>query len=271
MTKLSITPTTVFADVQAIRQRAPLIHNITNFVVMQTTANALLAMGASPIMAHAEEEMLDIVQLANSLVINIGTLDAAWFNAMQKAIQIARKRQIPIVIDPVGAGATPFRTQAIQKLTALATPTIIRGNASEILALVSEQQTTKGVDSTHSSEYAVNAAKEFAQQNNCIVVVSGAIDICVSAQQQINIHNGHVLMTKVTGMGCTATALIGAFCAVNSNPLAAAAHAMITIGIVGEIAAQKSAGPGSFQPHFFDALYNLTENNIKEKIRVDHV
>lgn len=266
----TITAATVYADVEAIRKHAPLIHNITNFVVMQQTANALLAIGASPIMAHAEEEIINIINLANSLVINIGTLDATWVRVMEQAIQAAHKKNIPIILDPVGAGATPFRTQTVHKFLQINTPTVIRGNASEILSLASAHHTTKGVDSRHSPQHALDAAQHIAQQNQCVVVISGVIDICVSPQQQIHIYNGDTIMAKVTGMGCTATALIGAFCAINPNPLHAAAHAMIVMGITGEIAAQKSSGPGSFFPNFLDTLYHLTEKDIETKMRVEY-
>jgi hydroxyethylthiazole kinase len=264
---MNISADAVYTDIQIIRQHAPLIHNITNFVVMQQTANALLAIGASPIMAHAEEEISDIINLANSLVINIGTLNTHWLNSMQQAVTAAQAKNIPIIIDPVGAGATTFRTQAVHKLLAITNPTVIRGNASEILSLVSKQQTTKGVDSTHNARDVANYAKPLAQKNNCIVVISGAIDICISSNQEIHIHNGHALMSKVTGMGCTATALIAAFCAVNADPLTAAAHAMIVMGITGEIAAQRSHGPGTFSQNFLDAIYHLNENDIAVSYR----
>lgn len=260
----------VYADIQAIRNSAPLIHNITNFVVMQQTANALLAVGASPIMAHAEDEIANIVQLTNALVINIGTLDSIWVNAMAQAMQVAKQRSIPIILDPVGAGATPYRTQTVHNLITIASPTVIRGNASEILALASNLQATKGVDSTHGSEVAFEAAMQLAKKHNNVITVSGAVDLCIAPQQQIRIYNGVPLMTKVTGMGCTATALIGAFCAVNSNFLHAAAHAMAVMGIAGEIAAEKAMGPGSLLIQFLDALYNLSVTDIKTRLRLEY-
>lgn len=259
----------VYQDIQSIRNKAPLIHNITNFVVMQQTANALLALGASPIMAHAEEELSDIMQIANSLVVNIGTLDSLWISAMHQAMRLACLRDIPIILDPVGVGATKFRTQTIRQLLKTAPPSVIRGNASEILALYAQENTTKGVDSTHSSEQSLQAATHLVKINNCVVVVSGAVDICLAKNNQIKIYNGVPLMTKVTGMGCTASALIAAFCAVNPDVFSASIHAMITMGIAGEIAAKKAFGPGSFSAHFCDALYNMTEKDIVKKISVE--
>jgi hydroxyethylthiazole kinase len=163
-----------------------------------------------------------------------------------------------------------LRTQTIHTLLTITSPTVIRGNASEILALSSNQQTTKGVDSTHDSKDVIGTAKQIAQENNCVVVISGAIDICVSPEQEIHIRNGHELMTKVTGMGCTATALIAAFCAVNPNALLAATHAMIVMGITGEIATKKSSGPGTIPQHFLDALFHLNEKTIQEHMRAEY-
>ncbi|CAL7959150.1 Hydroxyethylthiazole kinase [Gammaproteobacteria bacterium] len=258
----------VYEDLLNIRSKAPLVHNITNFVVMQSTANALLALGASPIMAHAEEELSDIINIAQSLVVNIGTLDLAWINAMRKAMQLAVLRKIPIILDPVGAGATRFRTKTVHQLIQQVSPTVIRGNASEIFSLIAVGS-TKGVDSVLSSEQSIDVASKLVAAYNCVVVISGATDICLAANAKLSIKNGSALMTRVTGMGCIATALIAAFCAINSDAFAAATHAMIVNGIAGEIAATKANGPGSFQPIFYDTLYNLTEKDILEKIDIE--
>lgn len=259
---------TIYSDLQAIRSNSPLIHNVTNLVVMQQTANALLALGASPLMAHAPEEIDQIVAIANALVINIGTLDNYWIENMQQAMSAAQQRKIPIVLDPVGVGVSSLRTQTARNLLQSYKPDVIRGNASEILALVTDLQTTKGVDSAHSSSAAINAAQQLSQQFKCVVVVSGAVDYVVNSQQQIGIKNGVALMTRVTGMGCTATALIAAFCAVNQNYYQAAAHAMAVMGIAGEIAYELAQGPGTFQQYFFDALYQLSLKDIEQRLKI---
>ncbi|MCX7984157.1 MAG: hydroxyethylthiazole kinase [Bacteroidetes bacterium] len=259
----------VFTDVQKIRSEAPLVHNITNYVVMNTTANALLSLGASPVMAHAIEEVEEMVAIARALVINIGTLSKHWIDSMVKAAAAAKRRGIPIILDPVGAGATRLRTETAHKLIVEAPPTIIRGNASEIRALYHTEGTTKGVDSTHSSDEALDAARELSRRYNCAVSVSGAVDHIVYGDSVIRIHNGHPLMPKVTGLGCTASALTGAFAAVNSSPLAAAAHAMAVMGIAGELAASKSSGPGTLQLHFYDALYKLQLSDVESHLKVD--
>ncbi len=268
---MHISPESVWQNLQAIRTTAPLIHNITNYVVMNSTANALLAVGAAPVMAHAMNEVEDMVNLAAALVVNIGTLSDGWIAAMQLAMAKARHLNKPIVFDPVGAGATPYRTQTAIALLSANSPTVIRGNASEIAALVTEGARTKGVDSTAAPEEAIACAQALAATCNCAVVISGAKDFIVSTEKILLGENGHPLMTKVTGMGCTATAIIGAFLAVNSEPTVAAACAMAVTGIAGEIAASKAAGSGSFPMHFLDALYNLDKNEIESRLRLTEI
>lgn len=259
---------TLWQDLISLRETAPLIHNITNYVVMNNTANALLALGASPVMAQALNEVEEMVKLAAALVINIGTLNDDWVAAMHKAMLCAKKLNKPIIFDPVGAGATTYRTETTKKLLNIATPTVIRGNASEIAAISNQNITTKGVDSTQDSQTVVTVAQSLAKLYQCTVVISGAVDFIVSQKQIFQIKNGHPLMSKVTGMGCTATALIGAFQAVNSDATIAATHAMAIMGIAGEIAAEKSAGPGSLQLNFLDVLYNLKAEDIANRIKL---
>jgi hydroxyethylthiazole kinase len=251
-----------------IRQERPLIHNITNFVVMNITANALLALGASPVMAHAAEEVEDMVGIARCLILNIGTLSPQWVESMKKAMQTAAVLKKPIVLDPVGAGATPYRTDVVKALLQTAPVSVIRGNASEIQALVDAGVKTRGVDSLAEVDTAIEAARKLSHARDCTVVVSGARDRIVKGDQMLTVHNGHSLMTRVTGMGCTATALIGAFCAVETDPLHAAAGAMTLMGMAGELAAEKADGPGSFQMHFLDALYGLDDAGIAQRIRL---
>ncbi|GBC94831.1 Hydroxyethylthiazole kinase [bacterium HR16] len=264
---IQIDAESIWQDVQAIRARAPLVHNITNYVVMNSTANALLAIGASPVMAHAEEEVGEMVSLASALVINIGTLSASWVRAMHVAMRHASQRGIPVVLDPVGAGATSYRTQTVHELIASTAPQIIRGNASEIAALVSSQTSTKGVDSTLASRSALDAAWALSRSCDSVVSISGDVDYVVWREQQAAIHNGHPMMSRVTGLGCTATALCGAFAAVNPSPFMAAAHAMAVLGIAGEIAAERAEGPGSLQMHLIDALYNLNLQQIAQRLK----
>lgn len=258
----------VWQDVLAIRKQSPVVHNITNYVVMNSTANALLALGASPVMAHAEEEMEDMVGIASALVLNLGTLSARWIAAMRLAAETAARKGIPIVLDPVGAGATRLRTETAHALLRLAPLAVVRGNASEILALFGADAAARGVDSQHGSEAAVEAARALSRQYGSTVCISGATDFIVRGDHLLQVGNGHAMMTRVTGLGCTASALTGAFCAVNPDPFAASAHAMAVMGVAGEIAATAAAGPGSLQLRFLDTLYQLRETDLTERLRM---
>jgi len=250
-----------------IRVTAPLVHNITNYVVMNLTANALLSAGASPVMAHAIEEVEELAGLAQALVVNLGTLSSAWVEAMSLAARFAKRRGIPVVLDPVGCGATAFRTKTTRRLLDETSPTVIRGNASEIRAIYRDGERTKGVDSQRGSDEALDAALGISEQYRCVVSVSGEIDLVVSNGKVAKVRNGHPLMTKVTGMGCTASALTAAFCAVNPSAGEAAAHAMALMGIAGELAAEKCSGPGTFQPVFLDLLYSLDQTQVSSRLR----
>lgn len=259
----------IWDSIESVREKSPLVHSITNYVVMNNTANALLAVGASPIMAHAHAEMKSMVSICGSLVINIGTLDEYWVKSMQLAIEAANELGKPWVLDPVGAGATPYRNEVLASLLQLR-PTIIRGNASEILALANYAgAVTKGVDSTQKSTEAVDAAHQLNINYGSVVCISGATDIIVDKGNEVHLRNGHALMAKVTGMGCTATALIGAFVAAKSeDPFLATVSAMAMLGVAGEMAAAQSKGPGSLQLHILDQLYRLDEEGFLARLNL---
>ncbi|NJO01235.1 MAG: hydroxyethylthiazole kinase [Bacteroidia bacterium] len=259
----------IWENIRLLRESAPLIHNITNYVVMNNTANALLAAGASPVMAHAPEEVEDMVKIAQALVINIGTLSRDWVDAMKLAISAAARYSKPWVLDPVGAGATPYRNQVIAELLEIAPPTAIRGNASEIMAMVASGRLTKGVDSQDSSLSAMDSGQILHQKYQCVVCISGKTDIVIASEQRAKIHNGHALMAQVTGLGCTATTLIAAFLAITTNPFEAVMSAMALMGIAGELAAQEAAGPGSLQMHLLDKLYNLSQSEFDRTVKVE--
>ncbi len=256
-------------DLRAVRERAPLVHNVTNFVVMQQTANALLAVGASPIMAHAEAELDELLAIAGALVLNIGTLDPSWISAMERALVAARGRNLPVVLDPVGAGASRLRTETALRLLERGGVSILRANASEILALAGAAGSTKGVDSAHSSDAAREAARGLAARYGCVVVVSGVIDYCLDRTHEVRVHNGVAMMTRITGMGCTASALCGAFGAVQPDALRAAVDAMAVMGIAGEMALAAARGPGTMAACFFDALHALDRAELDRRLRVD--
>lgn len=266
---MEITPQMIWSALGSIRKKAPVVHNITNYVVMNNTANALLCLGASPVMAHAEQEVEEMVGIAAALVINIGTLSPAWVAAMFRAARTARQRRIPIVLDPVGAGATSYRTETARELIRAVPPEIIRGNASEIMALIDGSAKTKGVDSSTSSEAAVDSGRRLHEQCGAAVCISGETDYVVGGRGVIEVKNGHPLMTRVTGLGCTATALCGAFAAVLEDRAVAAAAAMAVMGVAGEIAATRSLGPGTLQVHFLDTLYNLNIEDLERYVKID--
>ena len=264
-----ITAQTIWSDLNLIRQKNPLIHNITNYVVMNSTANALLALGASPIMAHAPEEMEEMVTISSALVLNIGTLDLSWIQSMNRAAKVAKQKKVPIILDPVGSGASKLRTATCLDFLKNEYPAVVRGNGSEIQSLVGSLVRTKGVDSSLCSDVATDAGKHLSGTYHCVVSISGEIDVNIKNDDIIIIKNGHPLMTKVTGMGCTATTYIAAFHAVNPNALQASAHAMALVGIAGELAQNRSSGPGSFQTAFFDSVFNLTFEEIENQLKVN--
>jgi hydroxyethylthiazole kinase len=266
---MTITAKDIFQTMEEIRRKAPVVHNITNYVAMNNSANALLAVGASPVMAHAEDEMEEMVGIASALVLNIGTLSEAWISSMFEAAHQARMKGIPVVLDPVGAGATSYRTQTARELISSEPPSVIRGNASEIIALSDDKAKTKGVDSAASPGDALAIAKKISDNNKCIVCVSGQTDYVVGGDKVIKIHNGHPLMTRVTGLGCTASALCGAFAAVEKDLQNAVAQAMAVMGIAGEMAAQRADGPGSLQMYFLDILYGLKQEDISRLLKTE--
>ena len=252
-----------------LREKKPLIHNITNFVVMNYTANALLAMGASPVMAHAQNEVEDMVSFAGSLVLNIGTLTDDWIASMVKAGIKASGLGTPIILDPVGSGATPLRTNSAKQIIEQTKISVIRGNASEILSLRHEDSKTKGVDSVHSVDEATDTAKILAEELQTTLAITGPIDLVTDGQRVTRISNGHPLMGYVTGTGCTATTAIGAFLAVDDDPVSAAATALAFFGYAGEVAGQAVSAPGSFMIRMIDALYTITPDELREGCKIE--
>jgi len=254
-------------DLNLVRQKSPLVHNMTNYVAMNFSANALLAIGASPVMAHAVEEMEEMTAIADALVINIGTLDSQWIEGMLKAGIAMRRRGGMIVLDPVGAGATKFRTETAWKIIDACHPDIIRGNASEIMALTNSNIRSKGVDSIEDSFDALDSANVLAKLSNSIVTISGPIDYITDGNRVETISNGSPMMTRVTAMGCTASSMVGVFAAVNKDAFEAVTNAMAIMGVAGEIAAGKSAGPGTLLINFIDELYSLTPETLLNTLK----
>jgi hydroxyethylthiazole kinase len=257
-----------------IRKKSPLIWNFSNFVSMDIAANALLAIGASPAMAHAKEEANDFSQICKAingaLTINIGTFDPYWQECAQEAAKQASQNEVPWVLDPVGAGASKFRNKNVEELMKFK-PTILRGNGSEIMAVAGIAGGGKGVDSTSSSNEALDAAKSIATMNNIIVAVTGETDYVTDGKQTYSISGGHEMMTKVTATGCALTCLIGAAIAVGNDKLLSTASIIAIYGLAGEMASKTSAGPGSLRVNLLDNLSNLTSKQVLENVTIQNV
>ncbi len=262
---LSVKIDEIVQSLALIRQKKPIVLNVSNYVVMNNTANALLAIGASPIMAHSRAEMVEMVALSDALVINIGTLDEIWLARMLFAVQQANIKNKWVVLDPVGCGASIFRLQSARQIADLANKLIIRANASEIITLAGHQVTCHGLDAIHVSEDALFSGRELSLRYACSVVISGTVDCIICATGEIQLHNGARMMASVTGMGCTLSALTGAFAAVgDTTGLAATA----ILGVAGEIAATQSQGPGSLQVNLLDVLYHLDAADLRSYLKI---
>jgi len=269
----ALTPSDIWADVLAVRTQRPLVHSITNLVVMNYNANFLLAMGASPVMAHAHEEVRDMAAIAQALVLNIGTLEPYWIESMRQALAIAAQRGIKTVLDPVGAGATSYRNESIQVLLNQASPSVIRGNASEIMSVAGSAVQTRGVDSGAAVGDALQAARDLAASTGGVVCVSGEVDHVLDASgRHASLSNGHEWMTRITGVGCSATALVGAFCAVQPDAWRATVSAMAYLGVVGQVATQKvqaqGQGVGSLQIALLDQLQLLDQATFESVLKL---
>lgn len=259
------------SSLELVRKNALLVHNITNFVVMNSTANILLAMGASPVMAHAPDEVEDMARLSSALVLNIGTLDRPWIDAMILAGKAANSKGIPVILDPVGAGATRFRTESSRRILSECRVDVVRGNASEVLALWDSTVSTRGVESSLSlSGQAADDVARIARENSLVLAISGEVDLVTDGKETFLIRNGHALMTRVTGMGCGLSAVTGAFCAANpDHPARSAAAAFGFYGLCGEKAAAVSEKPGSFFTAFLDQLYSTGPDHIRTSVRIE--
>jgi hydroxyethylthiazole kinase len=257
------------ATLRLLREHRPLVHQITNYVVMNETANATLAFGGQPVMAHAPEEVEEMVALAGALVLNIGTLSAHWVDAMLLAGRAANAAGVPVVLDPVGAGATRFRTETAERILADIDIAVLRGNAGEIATLAGAEAEVRGVDSVAAGAAPEEIALRAANLYGCVASVTGPVDHVSDGTQVLAVANGHPLMSLVTGTGCISSALSGCFLAVKrDDPLAAAAEALAAYGVAGEDAAVGATGPGSFHVALYDALANLDPDTLDERARI---
>lgn len=249
-----------------MRDGAPLVLNITNFVAMNVMANVLLACGAAPAMAHAEEEIAEITALSSALTINFGTADAGWMRGIFAAVETAQARDIPWVFDPVAVGVSRLRRDTAARLITMG-PAVIRGNASEILALAGAGAGGKGPEATDDVAQARAAARTLAGQTGAVVAVTGPEDFVTDGSRAYHIANGDPLMPRVTALGCALTGVVGAFLP-GQDRLEATVAALAYYGVAGERAAAGAAGPGSFAVAFVDALAALTPDEVSRMARV---
>lgn len=257
-----------------LRQRKPLIHHITNYVTVNDCANSVLAIGASPIMADDLDEVADITGIASALVLNIGTLNARTVQSMLAAGKAANARRIPVVLDPVGAGASALRNQTTRQLLEEVKITILRGNISEIRFVAGLKASTKGVDASEAdlndTEDDQAIATAVAKNFNCVTAITGVTDILSDGRRTLLIKNGSKLLSQVTGTGCMCTSLVGAFCGAGNEPLIAAAGGVLTMGVVGELAAETVGlqGTGSFRTALLDEISRLTPETLSKRAKI---
>ena len=257
------------ARLAVIRERKPLVHNVTNFVVMNETANAILALGALPVMAHAREEVAEMVGLAGALVLNIGTLSEHWVDSMLIAGKAANERGIPVVLDPVGAGATAYRTQTARRLLEEIDVAVLRGNAGEVATLVGFEAEVRGVEYVGSGGDPAELARSAAQSLGVVASVTGPVDHVSDGERRASVANGHPLLASITGTGCMSTAITGCFLAGKGDPFEAAVEALVAFGVAGEDAAAEAKGPGSFHVGLYDALAGLDSATLTGRAKVE--
>ncbi|WP_342305718.1 hydroxyethylthiazole kinase [Methanolobus sp. ZRKC5] len=254
---------------QKIRETKPLLHHITNWVTIYDCANMTRAFGALPVMAHAKEECADMTGISSGLVLNIGTLTTDLIDAMLISAAAANEKNIPVVLDAVGVGATKFRDDMAAKILNSIRVDIIKGNYSEIAKLAGENAQTRGVESTSIDADPKKVAKEFANSRSCVVVMTGKEDIISDGKKTYVVKNGHESMGLIVGTGCMAASVIGSFAAVNADYCAAAKDALCYFGIAGELAARQSAGPGTFKMYFYDEVFNLSDEKAQSMMNVE--
>ena len=260
------------ATLRTLREQKPLVHQITNYVVMNETANATLALGALPVMAHAREEVEEMARIASALVLNIGTLSEHWVEAMLLAGGAATARRIPVVLDPVGAGATAYRTVAAHRILELVDVTVLRGNLGEIATLAGAQAEVRGVESIGADAAAADIARMAARKFGVVASVTGPVDHVSDGERVLAVSNGDALLATVTGTGCMSTALTGCFLAAKpGEPLEAAAEALAAFGVAAEDAARGAEGPGTFHARLYDALYALDPDTLDGRVRIEEL
>jgi hydroxyethylthiazole kinase len=257
------------AGLRDLRERKPLIHQITNYVVMNETANVTLAIGALPVMAHAVEEVEEMASAAGALVLNIGTLSRPWIKAMLLAGKAANAARVPVVLDPVGVGATTLRTETAKRILDEVDVAVVRGNAAEVAALAGLESEIRGVEAIGAEAGAPTIARTAASGLGVVASVTGAVDYVSDGTRTRAVANGDPLLATITGSGCMSSSLTACFAAVRSSALIdAAAFALAAFGVAAEDAARGAAGPGTFHARLYDAVYALTPESLDERANI---
>lgn len=254
-----------------VREKHPLVHHITNYVTVNDCANITICAGGAPVMADAPEEVAEMAAVAGALVLNIGTLNAAQVDSMILAGTRANERQIPVILDPVGAGATRFRTETVQRLLDELEIAVLKGNAGEIGVLAGAGGKVRGVDSHGLAGDVAGIARDYAKSARLVVSVSGATDIVTDGKRTLLVENGHPLMGSISGTGCMAASVTGVFCAACDDPFKASVAALAAFGLAGERAAAGARGPLSFKAALFDELAGLTPEVFARGARITRV
>ncbi len=254
---------------EKVRTEKPVIHHLTNWVTIYDCANIVKVFGASPVMAHAKEEVADMAGIASALVLNIGTLTTDFVEAMLLAAKSANRKGIPVVLDVCGAGATKLRDDKCFEILDEAKVDIIKGNASEIARIAGENVQTKGVDADVVEKNLQEVASGLAKKRNCTVVITGKEDIVADGKRVVRVLNGHPMMTNIVGTGCMAASVIGTFAAVEKDLVAASVAGLVCYEVAAEIATQEAKGPGTFKEKLYDAVFNLDADTINQMQRVE--
>jgi hydroxyethylthiazole kinase len=252
-----------------VRTKKPLVHHITNWVTIYDCANIVKAFGASPVMAHAKEEVADMAGIADALVLNIGTLTEDLVQAMIIAGTSANRKGIPVVLDACGAGATIYRDEKCFEILDSINVSVIKGNASEVARIAGESVFTKGVDASEIEKNLQDLARELAKERDCSVVITGKEDIVADARRAVLVKNGHPMMVNIVGTGCMATSVIGTFAAVEKDLVSASVAGLVCYEVAAEIAGEKALGPGSFKERLFDAVYHLDGKTAEKMQRIE--
>lgn len=263
----------ISTNLSLVKEKSPLIHHITNYVTVNDCANIVLAIGASPVMADDLEEVVEMVSFASALVLNIGTLNGRTVDSMLVAGLQAKELGVPVILDPVGVGATKLRTNTAEKLIKALKPEVIRGNMSEIKVLAGQNVAIKGVDSLADEQDSSGIAKQLASELGCVIAITGKTDVVSDGQQLCLIDNGHRMLADVTGTGCMTTSLVGTFCGASKDYYTAAVAGIISMGLAGEFAQaslRHGEGIGTFRTRLLDSIYNLTPEILAKEGKISY-